>query len=261
MKCIWGDYESAVHLDYALRMWRLHQFNDTRAMYVVSDSDSEHIYNSVLYEVVAGKPETVTNLTPVALQRAVWDNSKGTGTGTFKAQLSDTITDSTTVGWSESKDVGASFGVSIEVGFAGNKASASANYSMDVTKGESKEHTKERSVGQESAVDYEVDAGNIDLGVLMLQSGKISIRVPFTVEYGGHFKWNAVDDTGEFKYQGTQGMSVLAPYLPRPNLEMTMECDFSDDALISVIQLDGDTPDDISDGVNRALKAAYPARR
>ena len=193
--------------------------------------------------IVPSSSITSVDLTPVALQHELWDNSGGDGTGHYSADLSTEIKDGTTTEWNESATIGIEFSVGVEIGFGGSKAEASTNYSFSATVGHSTSHTREISVGGRSGVDYEVPAGHIDVAILVLQRGIIRARATFDVEYTGQvgYEWGIVVNpdgspwippSGHLGRQGAIPIADLLPWLPHPTIVMDLVCDFAADAQI-----------------------------
>ena len=195
------------------------------------------------------------SLVPTALQHALWDNSRGDGVGHYKAELSDTVTDSTSGTWSHEVTAGISFTVGVEVGIEGDKATASTNYSLSVAAGHSVTHEVTRQVGSVSAVDYDVQPGCIDLGVLYIQRGSLQAQVRFAVGYAGSVRYwpYGVHPLSPIR---TTLISEVAPYLPQWSSVFRIDSVSATDDTIQTVSLDGPSPDDVEDGIRTVLQAA-----
>ena len=171
-----------------------------------------------------GEPEGVhVNMNPVALKHDVFDNSQDDEPAKFKSDLSDSVSTSTTVGWSASVTAGISFTVGVEVGFAGNKASASTSYSMSATVGHDQSHTETVDVGSTTGVDADVGAHETDLAVLLVERGNLVGRIPISSRYVGGIEYFYQNEEhtiwiGDLSLQPVGNKLPDGKFYPQPNL-------------------------------------------
>ncbi len=136
-------------------------------------------------------------LSPRAISHHVWDNTGNTTTAHDRASLQDQVTDESSVTWEQSGTIGVSYTVGVEVGFAGNKASASTAYNMSVTVGHSATHSRSTSVGSTDEVEMEIPPDKIGLAMLFLETGTMEVMPSFEETWDGKIEfYNESDHPG-----------------------------------------------------------------
>ena len=210
------------------------------------------------------------DLEPVALQHATWDNLTGPDEGHYTSSLSETVTDSTTIGWSKSQAETRGIAVKVGVSFAGVGSDASANYSVSTSVGQSASHTKQVAVGQSSGLTYTLKPGEAAVAVLLLERGVLSGTVTYRVEWGGTLHWGyynlgAVIPPGRRGWPyptvagGTVTAAELAPWLPATTQVMEIGTDFSGEEFTKVVSVPATDAFHVEAAINRAVAALRQA--
>lgn len=217
-----------------------------------------------VFTAAVGKPSV--SLTPIALEHFVGDNRRGDPDGPpakYSADLSTEVTDSSTSDWSHSESASVGFTVGVEIGFEGDKASASTSVSFDTTDGESHSTSHEVQVGTKVGVDLEAPGGTCLLAVLLLQRGTVTGSVHYTGR-----------TTGTCLVGYKPGSPLYAPLkrppvkvkiedlrLPEVHSVQTLTRAFAADSQIVTADIPSDDPDDVSDGIERIVKGAEDSPR
>ena len=122
------------------------------------------------------------HLIPRALAHHVFDNSDSQIPSRYTAELSNTITNSSTVEWDESAT--ATYTVGIEVGEGPVKATS--GFSFSATVGHSTSYSKTVEIGSKDSVDVDVPPGLVELAVLFLKQGVITVAINLDWIIQGH---------------------------------------------------------------------------
>lgn len=201
---------------------------------------------------VVGQHVNVPVLTPTAIDHALWDNADEETPTTFKAELSASVKASTSVTWEESATVGFSFAVGVEVNEAGVKVTGTTTYSFSATVGHSATKSVEREVGVTGGVERDVPGGEVDVCILLLQSGKLSADVRFMRKFLGPLLWKP-------RYSGTwqplafEALEADGGALRPLTAVATFGCDFATDTDIKIVPAASGSPDDVDAAINKAL--------
>lgn len=201
---------------------------------------------------ITGQHVNVPVLTPSAINHALWDNSDEKTPTTFKAELSAAVKASTSVTWEESATVGFSFAVGVEVNEAGVKVTGTTTYSFSATVGHSTSKSVEREVGVTGGVERDVPGGEVDVAILLIQSGRLSADVMFQRAYSGPLLWkprySGVWQPLSFAALEADG-GALRPLTARANFG----CDFATDTDIKIVPAASGSAADVDAAIQKAL--------
>jgi len=186
------------------------------------------------------------SLHPLALSHHVFDNSESSIPVTDKAELNNTITNSSSIDWSE--EVSASYTIGVEAGGFGVKASASTTLSASVGHDASKSKTIE--VGNQDGVDIELPPHSIELAVLYLEQGTIELDLVCEYYIRGYITIRNIETN--------QIVKLSADTLQRYNLYRRMfsahiSVQFAGESEIKTATLDDDTPEAVDRGISGIL--------
>ncbi|MXY80069.1 MAG: hypothetical protein F4Y94_10390, partial [Chloroflexi bacterium] len=210
-------------------------------------------------------------LSPVALAHVVGDNRRGdpdAPPAKYDADLSTEVTDSSSAEWSHSATAGIGFTVGVEIGFEGDKASASTSVSYDVTDGQSHSTSHEVQVGAKDGVEFEAPGGECVLAVLLLQRGAAQVVCAFETRLVGTAKvgygpyrladgtiWEPPPELWNVREPVTIETD-FAPWLTAGARTMTLKRSFAADSQIVTAVIPSNSPSDVDDGVNRIVRDA-----
>ena len=198
-------------------------------------------------------------LKPRAISHHVWDNTGNTTTAHDRASLQDQVTDESSVTWEQSGTLGVTFTVGVEVGFAGNKASASTAYNMSVTVGHSATHSRSTSVGSTDEVEMEIPPDKIGLAMLFLETGTMEVMPSFEETWEGKIEfYNESDHPGpESEIAGEE----LAEYSHPGKDVAVIKIGYAAEEITRTTLIPDDDPETVQDTINNTLQAleGHPA--
>ena len=201
-------------------------------------------------------------LTPKVLAHKVWDNSQNDSPAHFEAKLSDEVSASASLGWSESASREWSASLTVEVGGGPVKASGTTGYSYTTQVGRSGEHTETESLVSEDTVSEELDPFSTAIACLLIQSGTVVVEVTLEVVFSGVVHWRA-------RYNDSSGQETVESLIPflqkmakfRPKSSVFQpavarwEIDFFRDTESKIVSIPNTTDEAIQDGLHMALNS------
>ena len=133
---------------------------------------------------------------PVAAKVAVWDNHRNHDPATYTASLTATVTDTLSVGETESKQIWR--GITVNVGAAAKGLSGGVSKSLQVvtTVGTSKSESTTIAVGSTDTVSEEVPAGEVEVASLLTERGALHATIPVIAVPAGNLIVHSPINTG-----------------------------------------------------------------
>lgn len=213
--------------------------------------------SGVKQRVIASKVQIVPpSIKPKALAHKLWDNSDNSVAGHYEAELSDTVSASSSVEWSESTTRDWSATISVEVGGGPVKATGSTSYGYSTTVGRSAAHSVEESISSSDTISEELPPHATAIAVLLIESGSVNIIVTFNIEYSGIVKWKFRYDEGA---PGADSVESLLPYLRANNPSVFQQVvakwsvDFFRNTESKIVSIPDPSEGSIEAGIHEAL--------
>ncbi len=187
-------------------------------------------------------------LTPQALSHHTFNNSESDVPAEDEARLDSSVSETTSVTWSESQTIEET--VSFEVGGEFAKTSASLSFSATVGKDESHEESFNVTSADETRVN--VPAGEVILAILLISQGTLNIEC--NLEWyiqGGIYVGNL--ETGQRYYLSAD---KLQQYSRDPRSQFTLKLQFVSEHEIRTISIPNDDPTTIDNAIKHVLADA-----
>ena len=211
------------------------------------------------------------SLTPEGLRHALWNNSESDSPTHFSTSLNDSITTSSSIGWSESVTAGVTFTVGIEVGEGPVKTNASTSYSLSTTVGKNEEKSKSIGVGSTDEVSKDVPGGEIDIAVLFVERGEVFTELEFGREFTGSVSCSFWTKPYKHKKPSPGGHCVypdlvktmeisgkeLSKYAPFEIVTAKVSIGFAGNSTTQIITVSDTDPDTIDEAINSAKSELY----
>ena len=212
-----------------------------------------------VFTAAAGTPQVT--LSPVALEHFVGDNRRGDPTGPpakYTADLSTAVTDSSSAEWSHSESTSVGFTLGVEIGFEGDKASASTSVSFDVSDGQSHSTSHEVQVGTSVGVELEAPGGVCLLAVLLLQRGTVTGAVHFAGRTVGNCLVGYRPDSPLYAPLDRPPVPVKVEDLglSQVHTTVTIRRAFAADSQIVTADIPDNSPTTVDDGITGIVKGA-----
>lgn len=194
-------------------------------------------------------------LTPLALTHHVFDNSGSSIPAHYSAELTDSITNVDSVEWNRSISSGVTYTVGVEVGEGPVKGSASTSVSLETTEGRSVSHSRTVDVGNKDGVDIEVPPGGIELAVLFVEQGCITLVFSVSWHIVGSVSVASDADARAGKPYIKLTGAELDRYLPKPPAS-TVSIQFDGESEIKTVTLADASPQTVDDAIQGVLQDA-----
>ena len=124
-------------------------------------------------------------LTPNLVNYSWFDNRLGNSTTHYQAQLTESVEESVSIGWSKSLSVGISESLSVKVGEGPIEATDETTLSVSATIGKEETNSKTVSLGESAGLDKDVPAHQLDAAVLIASKGKLQLKVTYDIQLSG----------------------------------------------------------------------------
>ena len=193
---------------------------------------------------------TTYSIKPLALSHHVFNNSDSDINATDSAELHSSITNTSSIEFSQSTTVGLS--VSVEVGGDFAKTSATASLETTVGKSETKEVSKE--IGSSDSVQVDLPPHAVELAVLFLEQGTITLHCVLEYQLSGELVIGDFSSrTGE---KHTVSASELQEYSLYPRENFVVSLQFASQSEIKTKTLKDGKEETVKAGIKTILEEA-----
>ena len=209
---------------------------------------------------VLNKQKASVNLQPTALTHHIFDNRGSDIDGLYSADLSDTLKTSMSVGWSASVTAGVAYTVGLEASMGPFKANNSLTLSLSTTVGKSASKQRAVEVGQKDGYRVTVPPGMIQMALLYAQVGQLAADVDLEWILTGHLAMRGPNlPFREVQAKDLQPYAHGYPYT-LPDYPMHVQLDFAADWEIRAITIPDDDPSTVDDAIHDVMYPHEPAR-
>lgn len=201
------------------------------------------------------KPRIISpsvQIKPLALSHHLFDNSDSNIPATYTAELSDTVTDETSVDWNES--VSASYSLSLEVG-VGSFAKATATASLSATVGHDVSRSKTLEIGSKDGIAIDVPANTIQLAILFLEQGLITLNLELYHAIRGYLN---LESGGVNPERVTLLSQDVQPYSLEPVIRSQVSLKFAGQSEIKNVTISDDSPSTVDNAIANVLEGHIP---